>query len=229
MRDRGSKGTRRAATPVPPHVDDELTGADIEQLADDREWTDLEITGDLNALDAQGVGISACRFVHTQLSGSNLSHARLVDSVFVDCDLSGMALEVSTLIRVEFRNCRLSGLVLNGSTLRDVFITDSKADGMSMRGASCECTTIERSALRGVDLSASRLVMTRLFDCDLEDSDFSRASFDDVKLHGSSLSGLRGIGDIRGVSIGDEQLGDFALGLLAAHQITVTERENETE
>ena len=116
---------RRAGRPFrsPPRIDDELTPADVEQLADDREWTDLEISGDLNALDAEGVGVSACRIVHAQLSGSDLWRARLVDTLFVDCDLSGMLLDAGTLIRVEFRNCRLSGLVLHASTgCRDVLI-----------------------------------------------------------------------------------------------------------
>ena len=45
-------------------------------------------------------------------------------------------------------------------------------------------------------------------------------------LHGSDLSGLRGIENVRGVTIDPDQVHDFTLALLAAHNVAVEpERE----
>jgi len=132
----------------------------------------------------------------------------------------------AVLTRVELRNCRLSGALLTSAKLRDVSIVECRADFLNMRMTTSERVTFERTMLPDADFYGARLEMCRLFDCDLTSVEFSKATFLDTRLHGSDLSSLRGIENVRGVTIDPDQVHDFTLALLAAHNVIIdAERE----
>jgi hypothetical protein len=216
------------ASPVPiaPRLDDARRQADADELRGDPEWTRLDITVDLRDHATTGLDIQQCRISASNFSGSELARSRIVDTVFVDCDLSGAALDESVLTRVEFRNCRMSGMILNAAKLRDVLIIECKAEMMSMRMITAQRLTCAGSLLRAADLYSGAFELTRFFDCDLAGAELSAATFTDVRLHGSDLGDIRGIGSLRNVVIDPEQMHGIALALLAAQHVDVDdERE----
>ena len=223
-------GTVRAMSPVPiaPRIEGALTAAVAGNLLDDRQLTQLTISADLAGHALRGLDVSACRFEGARLTGADLQGARIVDSVFVDCELSGTALSDAVLTRVELRNCRMSGMILSSAKLRDVRANECKIDSLSMRMATTERMYLERCLLRDADFAGSRLELSRLFDCDLTAADFSKTTFRDVRFHGSELGGLRGIEHLRGIVIDQQQMHDFALGLFAAHDVTIDDEREPT-
>jgi uncharacterized protein YjbI with pentapeptide repeats len=209
-------------------MEGDLAIAAVADLLDDPQWTRAKIGADLSGQSLRRLDVAQCRFESCRLTGADLQGARFVDVAFNDCELSGAAMADAVLTRVEFRNCRMSGLILSSAKLRDVSATDCKIDGLSMRMATTERLLFERCLLRDADLGGSRLEFCRLFDCDLTSSDFSKTTFRDARFHGSDLAGLRGVEQLRGITIDSEQMHDFALSLLAAHDVMIDDdREAE--
>jgi uncharacterized protein YjbI with pentapeptide repeats len=215
--------------PARPRLSDELRSASRQELIDDTQWTRLTVTDDLTGESLGKLDVSECRLSGCRLTGSDLQGSRFVDCEFVDCELSGVTLADAVMTRVSFSGCRMSGAILTSSKLRDVTVAECKADEMGMRMAAAERTLLERTILRDADFYSARLDLCRLFDCDLSGVQFSKTVFSDVRLHGSTLDGLRGIESIRGVTIDPQQMHDFTLSLLAAHDIAVdSDREQTT-
>jgi hypothetical protein len=207
---------------IAPKVGGDLTDArTIDEIDDPRHWEAVRLTTDVGGGAVDVVEISECRIVGSRMSRLDIDGIRIRDTVFEDCDLSGTSMQEASLTRVSFVNCRLSGLVLNAAKLRDVRMTDCKADQLSLRMANVERWTAERVQMPALDCTHGSLTVTRLFDCDLTDAEFSNATFDDVRLHGSRLDAIRGIEHMRGVVIDLAQMPDFAAALLAANRITV--------
>jgi len=212
--------------PIAPRVGDELTEPSLAELLDDDQWTRATVSHDLSGQALRRLDVSECRLIGCRLTGADLQGARLVDVELVDCELSGTSLVEAVLTRVELRNCRLSGALLTSAKLRDVNIVESRADFLNLRMAVCERVAFERTMLPDADFYGARLETCRLFDCDLTTVEFSTATFVDTRLHGSDLSSLRGIENVRGVTIDPEQVHDFTFALLAAHRVAVdAERE----
>lgn len=215
-----------AARPVAPRLVDELAEPTLADLLDDDQWNGATISHDLSGQQLRRIDISECRLVGCRLTGADLDSARLVDVELVDCELSGASLVDAVLKRVELRNCRLSGALLTSAKLRDVLIVECRADFLNMRMSVDERVTFERTMLVDADFYGARLETCRVFDCDLSSVEFSTATFVDTRLHGSDLSSLRGIENVRGVTIDPEQVHDFTLALLSAHNVTIdAERE----
>jgi uncharacterized protein YjbI with pentapeptide repeats len=212
--------------PVAPRLGDELERPTRAELLADDQWTRAAIGHDLSGQDLRRLDVSECRITGCRLTGAELQGARFVDVELVDCELSGTSMVEAVLTRVELRNCRLSGALLTSAKLRDVSIVECRADFLNMRMTVSERVTFERTMLPDADFYGARLEMSRLFDCDLTTVEFSTATFLDTRLHGSDLSGLRGIENVRGVTIDPDQVHDFTLALLAAHNVTIdSERE----
>ncbi len=215
-------------TPARPRLGEQLRIASRQELIDDSQWTRLTVTVDLAGEPLRKLDVSECRMSGCRFTGSDLQGSRFVDCEFIDCELSGVTLADAVMTRVSFRGCRMSGAILTSSKLRDVTVAECKADEMSMRMAAAERTVLERTMLRDADFYSARLESCRLFDCDLTGVQFSKTVFTDVRLHGSTLDGLRGIESIRGVTIDPQQMHDFTLSLLAAHDIAVdSDREHQ--
>jgi uncharacterized protein YjbI with pentapeptide repeats len=214
------------AAPAAPKVGDDLSAADRDLLLDDPEWVQLRISADLTGEVIRRLDIAECRISNARFVGCDLQGARLVDVVLSGCDLSGALLQDAVLTRVELRDCRLSGLVLNGSKLRDVNIVDCRADSLGLRAVVAERLTCQGVLMPMSDLASANLKVTRVFDCDLTGSDISNLVCDDVRLHGSTLAGLRGVSSLRNVVIDPDQMHDLAIGLFAAHKVELDpERE----
>ena len=220
------KKSDAAAAPIAPKLGDDLSETDRETLLDDPEWVRLRIGADLSGEVIRRLDIAECRLNNARFVGCDLQGARLVDVVLTGCDLSGTLLQDAVLTRVELRDCRLSGLVLNGSKLRDVSIVDGRADHLGLRAIAAERLACQNVVMPSADFASANLKATRAFDCDLTGSDVSNLVCDDVRLHGSTLAGLRGVSSLRNVAIDPEQMLDIAAGLLAANSIDI-DRERE--
>lgn len=212
--------TRRGVTEA-PRLAGELTTVDLADVADDDRLEDVRFDGGdatgrtIDGLDVRGAIVSGCR-----LTGVVLSGLELRDVVLRDCDLSGADLTGAVLLRVTVERCRLSGLVASDLSATDVTVADCRAEGAWLRSARLEHCDITDCELTGSDwygasVRASRLVRTRL-----DESELSTATFADVALHGSSLSGVRGAA-LRDVVIASDQVVEVAAALFPTRGIVI--------
>lgn len=217
MTRRQTPGTARILPPdvpddPPPHDGDLDTDARVEGARLSGSWVS-------ESLD--GVEIRRSHLAGVRLTGATLDHLVLEDVVATDCELSGATLTDAVLQRVHFRGCRMSGLVAADLAARDVRMTDCVLDDAWLRMASFERCQLTGCDLRGADLYGARLRHTRLLHSQLDGTEWSAATAGDLALHHSSLDGVRGVGSLRNLVIGSDQVLSLAVPVLATLGIVV--------
>ena len=84
-----------------------------------------------------------------------------------------------------------------------------------------ERVRFEGTILRAADLYESRLTSARFFDCDLADTQFTKADLGAARFHGSTIDTVKGAEYLRGVVIDSAQVLPLALRLFATFGIAV--------
>jgi uncharacterized protein YjbI with pentapeptide repeats len=100
-------------------------------------------------------------------------------------------------------------------------MVDCQLEEAWLRASTFERCELSGCDLRGADLYAARLKDTRLVHSQLDGTEWSKASVENVALHGSSIDDLRGVEALRRVVIGSDQLLPLALPMLASLGVTV--------
>jgi uncharacterized protein YjbI with pentapeptide repeats len=145
----------------------------------------------------------------------------MADVLLEDCDLSGTTFAETALRRVTFRRCRMSGVVAPDLGATELRVIDCKADGIWLRAARLELCELVECDLTGSDWYAARVRDSWIVRCDLSDSELSAVDMDGVALHGSTFAGANGVGSLRNVVIGPDQVLDLALPVLATLGVRV--------
>jgi uncharacterized protein YjbI with pentapeptide repeats len=112
---------------------------------------------------------------------------------------------------------------LSQSQLRDVTFADCKLDDTNLRLAKLISVRFGDSVLVTADFGAAQLEQVAFADCDLRAADLSNARCAQVDLRTARLDGLKGIGSLRGATIGVDQLVGLAPGLAHALGLTVAD------
>jgi uncharacterized protein YjbI with pentapeptide repeats len=215
-------------TPLPPRIPESLDIYTDGPLSDDRTISHSLIGGDFSAQAAVGVTLEQCRVIDAQFTGASLDRLRLTDVVVESSDLSGADVDQANLLRVEFRDCRMSGALFTRGRLREVSITRCRLDGASFRMSETSSVVFDADDLRAGDFYASKLVETRIFDCDLTGAEFSKASAPGLRLHGSTLYDVKGSDALSGAVIESSQVLPVALGVLSALRIEIDDDRDGT-
>jgi uncharacterized protein YjbI with pentapeptide repeats len=215
-------------TPLPPRIPESLDTSMDGPLSDDRTIARAFVSGDFSAQTAAGVTLEQCRVADAQFTGASLDRLRLTDVVVERSDLSGADVDQANLLRVEFRDCRMSGALFTRARLGEVSITRCRLDGASFRMSEARSVAFDADDLRSVDFYASKLLDTRIFDCDLTGAEFSKASAPGLRLHGSTLYDVKGSDALSGAVIESSQVLAVALGVLSALRIEVDDDREGT-
>ncbi len=170
---------------------------------------------------ATGFAIRSSRLAGVTLRSCELHGLEARDVVFEGCDLSGSDLSEARFTRVELVGCRLSGAVLSMSMLKDVRCRDCKLDGVNLRMSEGERVWILASNLHEADFYAATFRSSRMLDCDLSGSEFSKADLGGTHLQGSRLDGAKGVAGLRGIRVDATQAALLADLLLELHDIAV--------
>ena len=212
-----------------PRLDDTLAAATLDALCadqSDREWTELTIVGETSRAMPTGLAIDRCRFTNVRLTAAALLRARLNDAVFDSCELSAVDLSDAVLNRVAFSNCRMAAAQLTSARLRDVSFVSCKLTDLNARMLDGARLHWQDSSLTAADFYGAKIDGARWHDCDLTDVDMSQSRIADVRLHGSTLTGLHGAKHLTDVVIDNDQVVPFALSLFDAFGITVTDERD---
>jgi uncharacterized protein YjbI with pentapeptide repeats len=219
---------RPVGNPSTPRLPSVLNSGTDPVLCDDAEWSDLEVRGDFSSQSAEAVEVSACRLAASSFTGVDLHRVRLTDALFVDCELSGAAFHEAVFTRVEFVQCRMLGVGLAQARLRHIRFVECRLDGADFRMSDGDSLLFDRCSLVGADFYAAGLGHVRIFDSDLTDVEFSKATFRDGRLHGSKLDRLRGASNLRNVTIDSAQIVSMAYQVFGSVGIHIDDEREPT-
>jgi uncharacterized protein YjbI with pentapeptide repeats len=170
---------------------------------------------DFLELDLDGELVGA-RVVGARCAGFAFTRARLSDVELVRCDLAGCDFSEANFQRVRLVDCRCIGIELGGATWRTVTAVDCRLDDANLRLTQLKQVRFEASVCARSDFGGARLEDVAFPDSDLAGADLSNAKCKNVDLRRARLDGLKGIGSLRGATIGVEQLFGLAPGLATA-------------
>lgn len=192
------------------------------QLVDGTDWAGVEVSGEVGGdAEIDSLDVSASRLANLRLTGRRIDGLHMVDVLVEDCELSGVTIPAAYLRRVEFRRCRVSGLSAPNLRAHHVRFTDCRADGVSFRMSAWDTCVLSEVNLRDVDFHGAKLAGVHLLGCDLTGADFSKTTTSAVALHGSTLEGIKGAGNLRGAVIAGDQVLMLALRVFASLGIVV--------
>ena len=123
-----------------------------------------------------GVNWQRCNFDGLDLTGLDLSGARLRDGSFFRADLSGSTLSETESLRAKFINATMTEVVFDGAKLYEADLTKADLSGASLVGTDLRRAKLFRATLRGADLTDARLT-----GADLTRADLSGATWSDGK------------------------------------------------
>ncbi len=125
---------------------------------------------------APEVNWQRCAFDGLDLTGVDLSGARLRDGSFFRTDLSSSDLSKTSAFRAKFVNAALREVKLDGAKLSEADFTKADLTGASFKGADLRRARFFHAILRRVDLTDARLK-----GADLTRADLSGATWIDGK------------------------------------------------
>jgi uncharacterized protein YjbI with pentapeptide repeats len=170
-------------------------------------------TGDLQVVGSRLSGV--------RLTGAEIEGLTLLDTIVDSCELSGGVVSGWRCERVAFSDCRMTGIVAADFRARHVRFSNCQLDGAWLRSASFDHCELVDCDLTGADLYGSRLVASRLVRCRLDGVELSGVDADELALHGSSISGAKGIASLQKLIIGTDQVMELAIPLLVARGIRI--------
>ena len=226
------------ARPREPDVPADLEPAGVGCLDDDAVLDEVAIGAGANfGTDAltdggrtiRGLTLMRSTVTGVRVTGVTFEQAEMADVLVEDCDLSGTTFADAALRRVTFRRCRMSGVVAPDLVASDLRLVDCKADGAWLRAARLEHCELVECDLTGSDWYAARVRDSWIVRCDLSDSELSAVEMHGVALHGSTIAGANGLGSLRNVVIGPDQVLDLALPVLATLGIRVESPDTDDE
>ncbi len=117
-----------------------------------------------------------CNMDGLDLSGTDLSDARLRDTSFIRATLEGVQFRKVSAFHAKFINAQLRGTNFDGARLEEADFTKADLEGASFAGADLRRAKLFRSSLKSAKLSGARLD-----DADLTRADLSGATWTDGK------------------------------------------------
>ncbi|ATO14646.1 hypothetical protein CO540_13075 [Micromonospora sp. WMMA2032] len=203
---------------------------------------DLE-RGDLDTTRVLADGLSEALVEGAVWPGAHIEDVSIRSSMITGSDLSGSAWEAGGLYGCEITRTDLSGSVLTGITIERCAITGSRFTGTRLTdvrlkdvlfdGCRFDYATFHRVAAAGSVAfsectltngawSSCRLPHIALRSCDLAGLELDSCQLDGTDLRGSRLHDLKTpLDNLRGVTVGEDQLPDLTRLTVAALDLTV--------
>ncbi|OWY83631.1 pentapeptide repeat-containing protein [Rhodococcus sp. BUPNP1] len=209
------------STTRPPRIDAPdlgvLTDTDGDELHAHGIFESVRYTGtDLTGRDLTGIVLSECSLVASIVADSDLTNARLRDTLVERMQAPNLFAPRSSLHRVHIRDSRIGALDLFDADLRSVTIADSKLGLVNLRAATGRDVLFRGCILDELDLGGGTFTRVAFEDCSVGVLDLDRATLDQVDLRGLRIDTIRNMGGMKGATIDAHQAVALA-GQFAAH------------
>jgi uncharacterized protein YjbI with pentapeptide repeats len=151
----------------------------------------------------------------------DLDRPELVDVRLDDCDVSGVIASDFIARRLELRRTRLRGVTFAGGQVDDGLIEDCSTSELSLR-----FSRLRRVVFRNCDLSAADFTSTTFDHVTIEGCDLQRARFDAATVNclavmNCTLTGITGVGGLKGAQLDASDLPNLAQSLAAETGILI--------
>lgn len=209
--------------PLRPRVDLRHQSVLPEWLPEDDEtYRCTKVTGATTGVSS----LTCATFDRMQLERVSFRDARLTSVIFTDallqnCDLAGVKAESSSMLRTEIVDSRLTGGSWSECTLRHVCFRSCRMQYASFRQQKFGAGLFEDCDLRDSDFQAADLRGATFVRCDLTHVQLSNASLDGARFEDCSLDLARGVGALRGATMGVKEMLSLAPSMAAALGITI--------
>lgn len=172
----------------------------------------------LTDADASEIVTERAVFLEAEVTGLNLTGARLDEAAFLELDLRGCQFLGAHLSRATFVSCEAPGVTFAGATLDNArFVQDCDLTEASLAGASLRSTNLrgvllteavlDQVTAEGADLSGANLRRARLYRASARGARFDEADLEDATLVAANLmqasllgATIRGV-DLRGANL----------------------------
>jgi uncharacterized protein YjbI with pentapeptide repeats len=207
-------------TPDTPKLPDRFAGGPAE-LADEAEWWQLDLAGDVFGGAAAGLEVEQSRLTKVRLGGVQLTKATFLDCELRQCDLANLHADGCGLRRVELIECRGTGLIYIDGGVRDVTFRDCRLDLSTWRATKFTKVAFVGCDLRGADFIGADLRGVLFDTCDLSTAQMSNAKLDGARFTRCDLLGLGGVASLAGATVQADDLAALTELLAQALGITV--------
>ncbi|HIV56966.1 MAG TPA: pentapeptide repeat-containing protein [Candidatus Stackebrandtia faecavium] len=214
-----------AADPAAPQLPQQLTSWDsvASPLEDDAQWWQLEIVGDVGAVEAARFDAEQCRIARADMSAGVWAKAGVVNCVFEDVNLANVFAQDCRMRRTSVTSVRGTGLQWTNGVVKDVVFRDCRLDLAGFRFSRFSHVVFDNCRLSGADFTAADLSGVRFESCDLSSAKFDEATMTGAVLRHCTLAGMRGVDGLRGASVTSTDLMSLTFTLADACGITVTQ------
>ncbi|MFG2019125.1 pentapeptide repeat-containing protein [Actinomadura geliboluensis] len=225
-RTRGARRVQRVSPlrdPKPPRLPENLSPASLadRELTHDGKYLSLAFgPGRVTGADTENVEVERCRFTGGTLAGS-LVRAEITDAELTGCDLANLKLRDSHVSTTAVLDCRMTGMRLDDGALREVLFTGCRADLASFRFAQLREVVFRDCNLSEANFQNVELTRVQFERCTLTAAQFSGARLAQVRFSGCDLSGIGGIGSLKGAIMSRADAAAVLDQLAAALGITI--------
>jgi len=145
------------------------------------------------------VRIDQCRLTGVDLSGAELAHPLVQDTVVTGGSWANLRTKEMRLRRVAFSGIRMTGADLSWASLDDVSFMDCRIDLGAFQNAKLARVRFEHCRLDEIDFSGAQLASVSFHDCVLIRSLWTDATLTRCQMSGSDINGAGNPERLRGV------------------------------
>lgn len=138
------------------------------------------------------------------LTGATFKDATTGNFDFRELDFSNTEFEDCVLTGVNFAGADLSGAYFHGTTLIECIL-----DGANLEGAAFDGCVLKKVSLADAALTETEITGTEMDVCQIANADLTGAAWESVTINGGRVAGVRGAGELTGVTIRGAELVDF--------------------
>lgn len=195
--------------------------------------TRTDLDGDLTEALVEGAAWRGAQLADVSIRSSLITGVDLGECTWeagslFSCEVTRTDFSGATLTGIAIERCAITGSRFTGTRFTDVRLKDVLFDGCRLdyatlqRVAAAGSVAFTDCTLSNGEWSSCRLPRIALRSCDLVDLELDSCHLGGADLRGSRLHGLRTpLDNLRGVTLGEDQLPDFTRLAIAALNLTV--------
>jgi uncharacterized protein YjbI with pentapeptide repeats len=194
--------TDRIGSTTGPRIPDELGEATLDAGDMVDELSDVSIRGaQLLGTVVKGLLLTQSRLTKANFEESQLGRFHATDVAFEACNLSNVSLPDASFARVLLSQSKLSGLHVTKGSFVDVEFNGCRMEFASFGQAKLKNVTFTDCQLREADFSETTFDRVRFVDCDLSRATFARMRVERSDIRNCKLTELKGLAELRGVTM----------------------------
>lgn len=185
----------------------DLTDVAAEDVAvEDAREGERIVAGDAAELDWRRVTLIECEALLTGVGTLRLQGSRVIDTQLIEPVVAALEASDSHWRSVHVSGGRIASLDLSGAELRCITLSGVRIGYLNLRSAEASDLTFTGCRIDTLDMTAGRMSRGTFVDCQVVELSIQHARLCEVDLRGAALGRIEGVVELRGSTIGSDQL-----------------------